>query len=498
MSLKEVVNELKELIGEEWVSDHPADLTVYAKDFTIVPGCRPDIVVLPKTTKNVQGIIRTANKHKTPIVPLSTGFNHGGLAIPKRGGILVDLRRMNELLEIDEESMTATIQPHVRCRALWVEAIKRSTAGGLKLKPALPITFSSVSVLANYVSRGAAGWLVKYGWNAELIVNMTWVLPNGKILKTGPSGIPRVGNVGIQYGPGPEISGMFINADGNFGICTEMTIKLFPEKDYKKMYFATSFDEDDKACEQVVNTIYDLAQENICGCLYKPASGAMAVNAGLFSGGNPVDLAEAMPKHILIVILQGLTQEELDIKERIITRIGEGNGLTFFEPAALGLESVATTAPFKKAWEVTNNFICAYRGAFQFLAGLVKLDRIPKLYKEYKELVARYWKDPGERALSGFGIQGPSPFARCGYFELDWWWDQGNPEEVKGGTEMVQKTGELLIRNGLPLGRNMHGLGEIHLPRWDVYYDILKELKDLMDPDNIMHPGVIPIGKGYV
>lgn len=498
MSLKEVVKELKELIGEEWVSDHPADLTVYARDFTIVSGCTPDIVVLPKTTQDVQGVIKTANKYKTPIVPLSTGFNHGGLAIPMRGGILVDLRRMNELLEIDEESMTATIQPHVRCRSLWVESLKRATAGGLKLKPALPITFSSVSVLANYVSRGGSAWIVKYGWNAELIINMTWVLPNGEILKTGPSGIPLVGNVPVQYGPGPDIAGMFINADGNFGICTEMTIKLFPEKDYEKLYFATSFEPDDKACEQVVNTIYDLAQEDICGFLYKTHHGSMAVQAGGFAGADPVDLSEAVPKHVLIVILQGLTQEELDIKERIITEIVEGNGLIFYDPATMGLGAIATTVPFKKAWEVTNNLICAYRGSFQFLAGVVKLEKTPELYKEYKELVVRYWKDPGERALSGFSIQGPSPFARTGTFELDWWWDQGNPESVKLATEMVRKTGELLIKNGLPLFRNMHGLGEIHLPRWDVYYDILKELKHVMDPENIMHPGVIPIGKGYV
>ncbi|UCD85996.1 MAG: FAD-dependent oxidoreductase, partial [Deltaproteobacteria bacterium] len=109
MSPNAVVEELKQSIGEEWVSDNPCDLGCYAKDFTIVPGSIPDVVVLPKTTEDVQAIIKIAGKHQLPVIPLSTGFNHGGLAIPRRGGIVVDLRRMNEIVDIDDEGMTATI-----------------------------------------------------------------------------------------------------------------------------------------------------------------------------------------------------------------------------------------------------------------------------------------------------------------------------------------------------------------------------------------------------
>ena len=60
---------------------------------------------------------------------------------------------------------------------------------------------------------------------------MTWVLPNGEMLEVGPSAIPQVGNLPLHYCPGPEINGMFFNADGLFGICTELTAKLYPEPD---------------------------------------------------------------------------------------------------------------------------------------------------------------------------------------------------------------------------------------------------------------------------
>ncbi len=498
MSPKAVVEELKQSIGEEWVSDNPCDLGCYAKDFTIVPGSMPDVIVLPKTTEDVQAIVKIAGKHQSPVVPLSTGFNHGGLAIPRRGGIVMDLRRMNEIVDIDEEGMTATIQPHVRLRSLWLEAQKISTVDGLTLKPALPLSFASVSVLSNYVSRGGAGWIIKYGWNAELIINMTWVLPNGEILKTGPAGIPNVGNVGIQYGPGPDIAGMFINADGNFGICTEMTIKLFPEHQYEKTFIAPSFAEEEQALEDVVNALYELAKEDICGLTYKSNQGAMAITLGGLTDSDPATLLDATQKHYLIIIIQGLTQEELDLKEKIVTEITQRNNLSLAEPEAMGMGDLASPMPFKAGFEVTANYVTGFRGAFQFLAGIVKLDKIPQLHKEYKKLIARFCKDPLEKAMAACSIQGPSPFARCGTYEIDWWWDHGDPEAVKRATEMVRKTGELLLKHGVPLFRNMHGLGEFYLPQWGIYYEILNNLKVVMDPESIMNPDIIPIGKDYM
>jgi glycolate oxidase len=116
------------------VSRNRADLSAYGRDFTIFSGERPNIVVLPETTEQVQGIMKIAYGHKIPVIPLTTGFNHGGLTIPRKGGILVDLKRMNRLLEVDEESMTATFEPGVRMRALWFEAQKVKTFMELNLK----------------------------------------------------------------------------------------------------------------------------------------------------------------------------------------------------------------------------------------------------------------------------------------------------------------------------------------------------------------------------
>ena len=145
-NLNTVEEKLKKAIGEQWVSSNPADLSVYGRDFTIYSGERPNIVVLPETTEDVQKVMRIAYEHKIPVVPLSTGFNHGGLAVPRKGGILVDLKRMNRLVEIDEETLTASFEPGVRMRNLWQECQKVTTYKDIKLKPILPLTFGSISL----------------------------------------------------------------------------------------------------------------------------------------------------------------------------------------------------------------------------------------------------------------------------------------------------------------------------------------------------------------
>ena len=133
------------------------DLSPYGRDFTIFSGERPNIVVLPASTEEVQADHPDRLRARHPGGPQSTGFNHGGLTISRKGGILVDLRRMDQMCSIDEEAMTVTVSPAVRMRSVWWEAVKHRATDGFHLKPILPLTFGSVSLLSNYVARGGAG-----------------------------------------------------------------------------------------------------------------------------------------------------------------------------------------------------------------------------------------------------------------------------------------------------------------------------------------------------
>jgi len=504
-NLKEVEQKLKEALGEGWVSSNPVDLAAYGRDFTVTSGERPNIVVLPENTEDVQKVMRIAYAHKIPVVPLTTGFNHGGLAIPRKGGILVDLKRMNRLVGIDEETLTADIEPGVRMRNLWQECQKVTTYQGLQLKPILPLTLASISLLSNYVSRGGPGSAVKYGFGSDLTVNMTWVLPNGEILRTGPSSMPGVGNLGINWGPGPDISGMFFNADGAFGICTRITAKLYPDMPCEELLQTAIFDPDPLGIEKACAALYDLCQEHMVEFVYKSHPGVFCVNLGGMMGSDPVDLISMSPSNPMAIILTGMDEEEIRVRTELLTELLDRNevmvmDLSLFPPE---MTEWVTTDPLKSSVGVKTNTVGAYRGAFQWQAGYIRLDRIPEVSREYQKLIRKYWKTSDvkvsmEASLTGTDIQGPLPYARMGTVEFDYWWDQGNPEAVKRAGVMIRKTTELMLKFGVIPIRNMFGLGEMLIPRLGVYHDLLKQVCRAFDPANLMHPDVIPSSDDYV
>ncbi|MDD5224377.1 MAG: FAD-binding oxidoreductase [bacterium] len=486
---EEIIKEVREVVGDAWASDRLPDLMSYARDFSIVAGVIPNIVTLPKTTEEIQKIMKIAGKYRVPVIPISTAFNHAGLALPRQGGILLDLRRMNKL-RIDPETMTATIEPAIRLRALYMDAIKYEVAEGVGLKPALPLSFTSVSVLANYVARGGAGCMVKYGGNPEMIINMTWVLPDGEIVKLGPGEVP------VQYGPGPEIAGMFFNADGQFGVCSEITIKIFPEFAAEKVLSAqATYPEEEKSLQQIIDVVYKLTRENVVDFTYKLHQGVPSTILANLAGVSPDELVEMMPPHSLALLVQAYDQQELEIKWEIVREIVEGRGMFFINPEDFNLQDMVRSDTFKKGYGVLGNRVAAYRGAFQWIASHVKIEKLPDLWREYKELRKKYWSSPDPRVyrdmlLAGMAMQGPMQFGRCGDIEFDWWWDHGNPDSVKRASLFVRKVSEFLADRGAPLFRNMHGTGDIHLPRHKVYFDLLKDWRKVIDPDGIMHPNL--------
>jgi hypothetical protein len=412
---------------------------------------------------------------------------------------------MNRLVEIDEETLSASFEPGVRMRNLWQECQNVTTYKELKLKPILPLTFGSVSLLSNYVSRGGPGSALKYGFGTDLTVNMTWVLPNGEILHTGPSSVPGVGNLGINWGPGPDISGMFFNADGAFGICTQITAKLYPDMPCEQIIQTGIFDEDPEGIEKACNAVYDFSQEHLVEFMYKTHPGTICVGIGGILGMDPQDLLPMTPKQPLFLIVTGFDEEETQIRAELVEQVLARNEVMVMDPNMLPpeLSEFIYTEPFKASLGVKNNTVGTHRGAFQWQAGYVSVDKVPLLTMEYKKLIKKYWKTSDvkvtmEASLTGTVIQGPIPYARLGTIEFDYWWDQGNPESVKRASVMIRKTTELLFEHGgIPI-RNMFGFGELLLPRLGVYHDLVKQMRTAFDPANLMHPDVLPATDDYV
>ncbi len=493
-NLREALKEIRDVVGERWATDHRAVTITYSRDFTPTPGKAPNIVVMPASTEEVVEIVKIAHRRNIPFIPYSTGFNHGGLTLPRWGGILLDLKRMNKI-EVDAERMTCTIGPGARNAEVYLAVNEHLAHDGVKLRACLPLTMGSISTLANYVARGGPGIAIRYGLSSELIAGMTWVLPDGQVLRLGvhAEGAERLP---LNWHPLVDIMGIFVAADGGMGVCTEMTIRIVPEYPVEKLYI---FDADDRerALESALEFDLRLSREEIAEFIYKSHHGQMAVAAPV---DNPLDLADYLPSDPVIVIISGHDEEELAIKEEILMNIAESTGMYAVDQQALLFTDEPLFDP--RYWKLVGPRVGAamkWRGSFNWTAGNVKMDLIPLVHEYYRRLIHRYWKDSApdfseKMALTGTAVQGPYPFARLAPLEFDYWWDQGNPEDIKRAAVMLKKTTEMFVEKfKATMYRRMYGFGEIEMPRAQVYWELAKRFKAVVDELYISHPGVNPL-----
>jgi len=180
-------------------------------------------IVMPHTVEEIQEIVRVANRHTIPLWTHSTGRNngYGGPAPRVRGSVILSLRRMNRVLEIDEELGYALVEPGVR----WFDLYEAIQAGGHKLMLSCA-DLGWGSVIGNTLDHGIT--YLPYGTNMGMQCGMEVVLPNGELLRTGMGALPgsRAWNL-YKRGLGPTPDQLFMQS--NFGIVTKMGVWLMPE-----------------------------------------------------------------------------------------------------------------------------------------------------------------------------------------------------------------------------------------------------------------------------
>jgi len=179
-------------------------------------------VVMPETVEHVQAVVRIANAHGVPLWTFSQGRNngYGGPAPRVKGSVLVNLRNMNKVLEIDEECAYAVVEPGVR----WFDLYEAIQAGGHRLM----LSIADVgwgSVIGNTLDHGVT--YLPYGQDMAMQCGMEVVLPNGEVMRTGMGAMP--GNKAwhvYKRGLGPTPDQLFMQS--NFGIVTKMGVWLMP------------------------------------------------------------------------------------------------------------------------------------------------------------------------------------------------------------------------------------------------------------------------------
>ncbi len=221
----------KEAVGSQWVFTSPDDAALYRDAYSVVWG-EPEerlasAAVAPQTVEQVQKVVVAANKYKIPIYPVSTGKNlgYGGSAPNLSGSVVLDLKRMDQVIEVDDRRHYAIVEPGVSYFDLYRYIQER----GLKVWIDTPDPGWG-SPVGNAIDHGSGYTYGLYRDHFYAHCGMEVVLPNGELLRTGMGALPGAKTWGdFQFGTGPYVDGLF--SQSNFGVVTKMGFRLMPPPD---------------------------------------------------------------------------------------------------------------------------------------------------------------------------------------------------------------------------------------------------------------------------
>ena len=249
-----LLKKLASIVSSENASDAPEVLEHYSQDYSLVPPRMPNYVVWPTSSGQVQEIVKWANAENLPLIPRSSCVGFTGSTIPSQGGVVVDMSRMNNILDIDQRNRKARIEPGVTFGQLQAALDPQNL---MSLNPLLP--HASKSVLSSYLEREPM--LIPKFEYGDPIFTMEVVLPTGDILRTGSASAPGAPDDTLAalvgpHGPGLDFYRIFQGAQGTFGIVTWMTIKVEYLPEVQKLLFIPS-----DSVEELVEATYRIQRK---------------------------------------------------------------------------------------------------------------------------------------------------------------------------------------------------------------------------------------------
>lgn len=208
------VERLKQIVVEEYVRNSPADLYIYGADAS-VHFAKPDVVVLPGNIEEVQEILRYADSKRIPVVPRGAGSGMSGHAVPIDGGIVLDMKRMNRILEIRPEDMLCRVQAGV-----VDDDLNRALKPYGFMYPPTPAS-SRIATIGGEIANNASGIRsVKYGATRDSILGLKVVLASGDVVDMGS-------RTNVEAS-GYQLERLIVGSEGTLAVIVEATLKIVP------------------------------------------------------------------------------------------------------------------------------------------------------------------------------------------------------------------------------------------------------------------------------
>jgi len=457
MDKEKILKDLENIVGKDFVSNKAEDLYIYSQD----PGAslpRPvDFVVMPSTVDEIQNLVRSANEHKIPLVPLGGGLTLSGLVIPVKGGIVVDMKRMNKIIEINELSKYALIEAGVTSGQL----LSHLNENYPNLQPPVPDAPPSATIAGNVLIHGSGCLSQKNGDHGAMINGLEVVLPDGEVCKLGSCAVSKFW---FARGPIPDLIGLFISSFGTMGIITKLSIQLFDKPKFREVVFGLLNDPKDIPNILLKITETGLAEDILLGKQDKP---------------------DWMKGYVFVIAyVTGESQEEIDSHIKSFKRVYRKAKARYMKiPDRIRtayLEKpifAATAADYRKG------------GGFEYVGANMPLENIPEAYKRGTEISKKYGIIPtlGSRLIGG-------THNILMFFSYSF--NRADPKDMENARNALHETNKLALElGGIPWKAELVGQ-QLILEKMDPNYKKLyNTIRSTLDPNRIMNPGNWEVNK---
>lgn len=450
---------LIEIVGEQRFTDNLIDLVSYSYDAS-EHSHRPSCAVWVESPEQISEILKLANRERVPVIPRGSGTGLSGMAVPARGGIVLDLTRMNKILKISIEDRLAVVQPGVVYAALE----KALAAHGFFFPP--DPASGKVCTLGGNVATNAGGVKgAKYGTTRDYVLGLQLVLPDGRIMRTGSSTMKSVS--------GFDLTRLFVGSEGTLGVVTEITLKINPKPTATSTAMAT-FDSLEDAGRAVSQIMYSGIIPSVLEILGKHTLVAINQNTDL-----NLPEVEAM----ILAETDGYTKEETEYQIGKVMAVFKRNNPKEVKKARSEQEAVELWKARKSAYAV----LARIKTHFTLEDVTVPMARIAELLKGIEAISRKY-----DIQIATFGHAGD------GNLHPQMLYDGYDPDQVRRVDEASGELFKLAIDlEGTLTGE--HGIGLSKAPYMTLEHDpvamdVMRSIKGLLDPLNVLNPGKMALG----
>ncbi|OWY10169.1 2-hydroxy-acid oxidase [Thioclava sp. F42-5] len=451
MALAEALAELETLLGDRLDTSKGAR-DQHGRNETWFPFSPPDAVAYPTSTEEVSQIVKICAAHDVPITPYGTGTSLEGHAVPVRGGVSLDLMKMDRVVEVLAEDMQVRVQPGVTRVALNEDL--RATGLFFPVDPGANASLGGMAA-----TRASGTTTVGYGSMRDNVAALEVVLADGRIIRTGSRA--------KKSSAGYDLTALMLGSEGTLGIITELTLRLHGQPEAISSAVC-AFDTLEAAVETVQMTIQ-------MGIPMARIEFVDDLTAQIFNEANGTDFPA---KPHLMIEFHGSESGVAEASERFGEVVAEMGGADF--------QWATTTEDRNKLWKMRHGAYPATIAHRPGCMGLVTDICVP--ISRLAEAVAATKRDIIEAGLIGpvVGHVGD------GNFHSVLLLDPEDKDEFKRAKQVAAKMAERALEmQGTVTGEHGIGMGKMGYMRDEhgAGWDVMGQIKRALDPQNILNPG---------